>query len=76
MKRFFKTLWQGIMMTAMAFMGAIVCIHLFDYEYAPVAGFFFCGLLGALVTGVFDEPERHGTHYESIRHREGYRKAA
>lgn len=77
MKKLFKTLYQAVVSMAMAFVGAIICIEFeIGYWAAPIAAFFGCALLGALLTGMFDVEDRKATRYENIKHRVGLRKAA
>ena len=72
MKTLFKTIYQVIVSMAMAFVGAIVCIHFeIGYWAAPIVAFFACALFGALITGVFDEREK--SRYGSIKHYDGRR---
>ena len=79
MKKFIKTIYQVVVSMAMAFVGAVMCIQFnVGYYWAPLVAFMCCALIGALVTGVFDDaPEQ--SSYDSIRHyngRKNYGQAA
>lgn len=72
MKNLFKTIYQVIVSMAMAFVGAMMCIHFeIGYWAAPIVAFFAFAIVGALITGVFDEREK--SRYGSIKHYDGRR---
>ncbi len=68
MRKLLKNVFQVIVIVAMASAGAIVCAKEFSYEYAPIAAFFGCGLIGAYITGVFDaEDVKNVRRHRSIK---------
>ena len=75
MKKLIYRIGQSVFTLGCGFVCAIVCIKVSNYEYASIAGW-FCGcMLGALLSGVFDERKRkERTMHKTLS--QGYRDAA
>lgn len=75
MKKLIIRIGQAVFSCGCGLVCAIAAIHVSNYEYAPVAGWFGGCLMGMLVSGVFDESakSRHMSLKDGAR---SYREAA
>lgn len=70
MKKLIIRIGQAVFSCGCGLVCAIVAIHVSNYEYAPVAGWFGGCIMGMLVSGVFDisESARHMSLKDGARH--------
>ncbi len=74
MKKLMQRIGQAVFSLGLGLVCAIGAIHVSNYEYAPIVGWFGGCIMGALVSGVFDLAEKRKAEHKTLS--QGYREAA